>query len=142
MKKLLSLLFLTFTSQVSFGQMKADSLLIYKDFEGRGTTANLWHYHHDADSLKISLTKVSDIDLNAIKNILADTKQKKYFQQKHGGKLLLGFVYVNGQKYKCAISNHPNYIHFVNLSEHRQIMLRDTLKSKDINTILNKYSKK
>ncbi len=132
---------MTLTSVILQGQIKADSLLIYKNFEGRGTTANLWHYHHDADSLKISLTKVSDDDFNVIKNISADTKQKRYFQQKHGGKLLLGFVYVNGQKYKCAISNNPNYIQFVNLSDRRQIFIQDTLKSIKINAILNKYSK-
>ena len=141
MNNFLTIIVFTFTSLISHGQIKADSLFIYKGFEGRGTTANLWHYHHDADSLKISLTKVSDSDLNIIKNILADTKQKKYFQQKHGGKLLLGFVYVNGQKYKCAISNHPNYIHFVNFTDRKQIILQDTAKSIKINTILNRYYK-
>jgi len=83
-------------------------VLTYTDFEGRVATANIWYYHHDADSLKISLTKVSNVDLNVIKNILVETKHKKYFQQKHGGKLLLGYIYLNGQMHKCAISNYPN----------------------------------
>lgn len=141
MNKHFIILVLIFVSVILRGQIKADSLLIYNDFKGRGTTANLWHYHHDADSLKISLTKLSDNDLNVIKNILADSKQKKHFQQKHGGQLLLGFVYLNGQKFKCAISNHPNYIQFVNLSSRKQIFIQNTIKSLQINTILNKYSK-
>lgn len=140
MKRPLLILSLMLSSIIAKSQLNADSLTIYKDFKGRGTTVNLWLWHHDADSLKISLQKVSDTDLNTINELFVDTKLKKYFQQKHGGQLLLGFVYINGQKYKCAISNYPNATHFVNLSDHKHLILVDSVKVAKVNAILFKYS--
>ncbi len=128
------------SSIIASGQLQADSLIIYKDFKGRGTTANLWHWHHDADSLKIPLQKLSDADLITLKGAFADVKPKKYFQQKHGGRLFLGFVYLNGQKYKCAIGNYPTSVQFVNLSDRKQLILKDSIKVTKVNALFLKFS--
>lgn len=141
MNKHFLIILLTLCSIIAKSQLKADSLVIYKDFKARGTTANLWHYHHDADSLKIPLAKISDADLVTIKELFSDSKQKKYFQQKHGGELFLGFVFLKGQKYKIAISSRSNFTHFVNLSEYRNLKIQDSIKASKFNSILLKYSK-
>lgn len=141
MSKFFLIPILTFTSLISYGQLKADSLTIYKDFNGRGTTASLWHYHKNADSLKIPLQKLDPSDLITIKNTFTDVKVKKYHQQKHGGELLLGFVYVNGQKGKIAISSYSKSVYLVNFTDRKYLLIEDSVKAMSVRTILLKYSK-
>jgi|JI10StandDraft_1071094.scaffolds.fasta_scaffold11625_7 hypothetical protein len=140
MTRLLLIFSFALSTIIAKGQLKADSLTIYKNFKGRGTTANLWRYQHDADSLKIELQKISNVDFATIKELFSGLKLKKHVQQKHGGELFLGFLYLNGQKYKCAINSRSSYTHFVNLTDHKHLMLQDSVQASKIHAILLKYS--
>lgn len=105
---IIRLLFLTFLVWISFlenvqGQniknnFHADSVFVYRNFNQRGTTANLWHNHRHLDSLKSEKKKFDLDDLNKFNDMLKLSKTKQLFQQKYGGEICYLIIYQNGIK--------------------------------------------
>lgn len=112
--RLLNLIFvfLTFNSFTGYAQkiknqFEADSVFVYRNFKEYGTTAGLRHNHKDLDSTNVLKNKISQSDLNELKNFLKNTKRKRLFQQKYGGEICYLIVYHSGHKkrYVASISS-------------------------------------
>jgi NCAIR mutase (PurE)-related protein len=125
----------------AFGQFRADSMFIYKNFQRRGTTAALWNYHRILDSTNAEKVAVDGNDMKILKDIFSQTKNKRFYQQKHAGQTCYAIVFDGGKKYEFTIESTDNFRRLVNLTTMRSLTVNpaDSLNSRRLDSIKKKY---
>ncbi len=126
---------------LAFGQFQADSIFIYKRFSGHGTTAKLWKNHRYLDSINSEKTMIEEADLIAMRDIFAKTKNKRFYQQKHGGPECYALIFKNGRRYNYVFEGTDKWGRLINLTKRRSLTIDpiDSLDSKKLNFLKKKY---
>ena len=119
-------------------QFLADSIFIYKEFNKRGTTANLWHYHRDLDSINAEKRKLDTNDLNEFISIFKNAQRQKLFQQKYGGDICYTIVYNKGIKKTFVFLSSDHFARLDNLVDMQCWTLKDHVKQKQLYDLIRK----
>ena len=138
MKKILILNFLILFTIPSFSQIEADSIFIYKDFIASGSTARLKQIHKDLASGQGEKIKLDRVETADLQELFRGTKNRRYFQQKHGGEIMFTIVWFEGRKYNYVIELSDDYARMVNLDKMRKWSIKELKKVTDLRTLIQK----
>ncbi|WP_181304474.1 hypothetical protein [Rufibacter sp. XAAS-G3-1] len=138
MNKILLLPFLILLTIPAFCQIEADSIFIYKGFKRAGTTARLQHNHHDLASRQAETVKLDGAETTNLKALFKETKEKRFFQQKHGGEICYAVVWFEGNKYNYIIEGTTDFARMVNLSTRRKWTLEEPKKVEALHALVKK----
>ena len=123
----------------SYSQLRVDSIFIYKNFSGGGSTSKLLYNFQYLDSVTANKIKMDSSDLNILKAVFAGSKQKKYNQQKHEGKPYYTVVWRNGKEYWYLIESSSTFGRMVNLTTMTQLKLFDSARKEKLYNMIREY---
>ena len=138
MKKILILNFLILFTIPAFCQIEADSIFIYKDYRGSGSTARIKQIHQDLASGQGEKIKLNKLETADLQELFRGAKKRRYFQQKHGGNIIYTIVWFEGRKYIYVIELSDDFARMVNLDIMRKWSINDPKKLTDLRTLINK----
>lgn len=73
-----------------------------------------------------------------MKALFKETKQKRFFQQKHGGEICYALVWFEGKKYNYIIEGGNEFARMVNLDTMRKWTLEEPKKVENLYALIKK----
>jgi hypothetical protein len=131
-KRFLQILFI-FNFYLSFGQFHCDSIFLYKNFNQRGTTASVYSNFIMLDTSKTEKVKLTNNDLQTIREIFSSLTAKKFIQTKHGD-IYYTIIWDKGKKHNCAIENKS----LIDFTIYRKYIIIDSADIRTLHDILEK----
>gem|GEM_PF-6036596 len=141
LQSLLFICLVSVTINKAFGQIEADSIFIYQNFQRAGTTAGVQRSHRELDSTQVEKTKLSEQETAELKAVFSGIKQRKFFQTKHGGAICYGIIWYEGRKYRCLFEGleTENRMRVVNMDTMKQWLLEAPEKVKKLRSLIQPH---
>jgi len=134
------LLLFIFSSLSTIGQIDADSIFLYENYDKTGTTAMIINNHNLLDSLCSTTKKLNTIELDQLDRLFDNERRTKYVQQKHGRDINYVIIWYNNNKYYGLIESFGETGRLINLNLMKQWKFNDSEKVEKLNRIISKNS--
>jgi hypothetical protein len=129
------------TINKAFGQIEADSIFVYQDFQRAGTTASIQRHFRELDSMQFKKGKLTKPETMELKAIFSEIKGRKFFQTKHGGTICYGIIWNEGRKYRYLFESleTENRMRVVNMDTRKQWLLEAPEKVKKLRSLIQPH---